>query len=190
VAPLADFAKEHLQPTSSLGSQLVGGHLLERSLLVFLAADARVFQDPSLSISLSVGGFRAVRASPRLAPVSCGDSGSCPVPRPVLELSATPCAATPAAREFALLENWLASCRSLQLPLHQIEAQQQSKGREVQRLLLQAHLQLRGDGDVGPALCLPLARAQGDGEPQTLTLPLMCHGKFSFAAPLPSAEQP
>lgn len=59
-----------------------------------------------------------------------------------------------------MLENWLASCRALQLPLHQIEAQQQSKGREVQRLLLQAHLQLRGDGDVGPALCVP----QADGE--------------------------
>lgn len=84
----------------------------------------------------------------------------CPAPRPVLKLSAAPSTATPAAREFALLEKWLASCRALQLPLHQIEAQQQTKGREVQRLLLQAHLQLRGDGDVGPALCVP----QADGE--------------------------
>src|ERR1019366_9595954 len=33
-------------------------------------------------------------------------------------------------------------------------------GREVQRLLLQAHLQQRGDGDVGPALYLQ----QQDGE--------------------------
>jgi len=59
---------------------------------------------------------------------------------------------TPAALEFALLEAWLASSRTLQLPLHHIESQQLTKGREVQRLLLQAHLQLRGDGDVGPAL--------------------------------------
>jgi len=68
--------------------------------------------------------------------------------------------ATPAAIEFALLESWLASSSALQLPLHQIEFQQQAKGREVQRLLLQAHLQQRGDGDVGPALYLQ----QQDGE--------------------------
>src|SRR5437667_4873341 len=67
---------------------------------------------------------------------------------------------TPAALEFALLQSWLASTSALQLPLHQIESQQQDKGREVQRLLLQAHLQHRGDGDVGPALCLH--RSSGD----------------------------
>jgi hypothetical protein len=61
---------------------------------------------------------------------------------------------TPAALEFALLQSWLASSSALQLPLHQIESQQQAKGREVQRLLLQTHLQLRGNGDVGPALCI------------------------------------
>jgi len=60
--------------------------------------------------------------------------------------------ATPAAVEFALLQSWLASGSSLQLPLHEIECQQQIRGREVQRLLLQAHLQQRGNGDVGPAL--------------------------------------
>ena len=63
--------------------------------------------------------------------------------------------ATPAAVEFALLQAWLASPSSRQLPLHQIESQQQDKGREVQRLLLQAHLQHRGGGDVGPAVRLP-----------------------------------
>src|SRR5258708_3647701 len=46
----------------------------------------------------------------------------------------------PALVEFSLLESWLASSSALQLPLHQIESQQQAKGREVQRLLLQAHL--------------------------------------------------
>src|SRR6202140_5063006 len=45
----------------------------------------------------------------------------------------------PAFVEFSLLESWLASSSALQLPLHQIESQQQAKGREVQRLLLQAH---------------------------------------------------
>ena len=48
----------------------------------------------------------------------------------------------------------MASSSALQLPLHQIETQQQAKGREVQRLLLQAHLQQRGNGDGGTALCL------------------------------------
>jgi hypothetical protein len=59
---------------------------------------------------------------------------------------------SPAALEFASLEVWLASRAALQLRLHHIESQQQTRGREVQRLLLQAHLQLRGVGDVGPAL--------------------------------------
>jgi len=63
----------------------------------------------------------------------------------------------PALVEFSLLESWLASSSALQLPLHQIESQQQAKGREVQRLLLQAHLQLRGNGDIGPALQLQQA---------------------------------
>jgi hypothetical protein len=64
----------------------------------------------------------------------------------------TPSCTSPAAVEFALLQAWLASASSLQLPLHHIESQQQDKGREVQRLLLQAHLQHRGSGDVGPAV--------------------------------------
>src|SRR5664279_659852 len=65
-----------------------------------------------------------------------------------------PADSRPAFVEFSLLESWLASATALQLPLHQIESQQQGKGREVQRLLLQAHLQLRGNGDIGPALQL------------------------------------
>jgi hypothetical protein len=63
--------------------------------------------------------------------------------------------ATPAAIEFALLESWLASTDALQLPLHEVESQRQTKGREVQRLLLQAHIERRGDGDVGPVLHVP-----------------------------------
>src|ERR1700687_1520765 len=80
-----------------------------------------------------------------------------PGPLPILEPQGSPTAlaTTPAALEFALLETWLASSRTLQLPLHEIESQQQTKGREVQRLLLQAHIQRRGDGAVGPALLVP-----------------------------------
>jgi hypothetical protein len=65
-----------------------------------------------------------------------------------------------ARQEFSSLEAWLSAPSTLQLPLHQIERQQQTKGREVQRLLLQAHLQRRGHGDMGPALCV----RQGDDE--------------------------
>src|SRR5580692_11098915 len=61
---------------------------------------------------------------------------------------------TPAYIQFSQMESWLASSDALQLPLHQIESQQQAKGREVQRLLLQAHLHHRGNGDMGPALQL------------------------------------
>src|ERR1700687_313863 len=80
-----------------------------------------------------------------------------PGPLPILEPQGSPTAVgtTPAALEFALLEAWLGSSHTLQLPLHEIESQQQTKGREVQRLLLQAHLDRRGDGDVGRALLVP-----------------------------------
>jgi hypothetical protein len=54
--------------------------------------------------------------------------------------------------EFALLEAWLSSAQVLQLPLHQVEAEQYTRSREVHRLLLQAHIQSRGTGDLGPAL--------------------------------------
>jgi len=60
--------------------------------------------------------------------------------------------AHPARQHFFLLEQWLASPPTLQLPLHQVECQQEQKGREVQRLLLQTHLQQRGQGAVGLAL--------------------------------------
>jgi hypothetical protein len=66
--------------------------------------------------------------------------------------TAAPLPPSPAAVEFALLQSWLSSSATLQLPLHAIEAQQSDKGREVLRLLLLAHLQQRGNGDVGP-LC-------------------------------------
>src|SRR5260370_42364234 len=66
----------------------------------------------------------------------------------------------PALIEFSRVESWLASSSTLQLPLDRIESQQKAKGREVQRLLLQAHLQHRGNGDVGSALKLQKA----DGE--------------------------
>jgi len=65
-----------------------------------------------------------------------------------------------ARQHFWQLEEWLASSQTRQLPLHQVESQQEPKGRELQRLLLETHIQQRGNGDVGPAL-----RVIRDGEP-------------------------
>jgi hypothetical protein len=61
---------------------------------------------------------------------------------------------TAASNAFHDLEQWLASPPSRSSPLHLVEQQQDLKGREVQRLLLQSHVDLRGPGDVGPALRL------------------------------------
>jgi len=65
---------------------------------------------------------------------------------------------TDASRAFHDLEQWLASPGTQTSPLHLIERQQDLKGREVQRLLLQSHVDLRGPGDIGPSLRV----AQGD----------------------------
>jgi len=57
-----------------------------------------------------------------------------------------------ARRGFSELEAWLSSRQTLQRPLHEVEREEEHKGREVQRLMLQAHVEQRGNGDVGPAL--------------------------------------
>jgi hypothetical protein len=69
---------------------------------------------------------------------------------------------TPAAVEFALLRSWLASRSVLKLLLHEIESRQQNGGREVQRLLLQAHLQQRGKRRCGSRAPLTLTRSGHD----------------------------
>jgi len=61
--------------------------------------------------------------------------------------------------EQADLEAWLFSPEAMALPLHEVEREQERHAREAQRLLLQAHLQARGSGDVGPALEV----VRGDG---------------------------
>src|SRR5213593_1056848 len=57
-----------------------------------------------------------------------------------------------ARSEFGTLETWLFSEETMSLPLDEIEREQEKRGREVQRLMLQAHIQARGGGDVGPAI--------------------------------------
>src|SRR5437016_2636876 len=96
---------------------------------------------------------------PNLPPSSCF--------APLLPLDAADSRAatalSPAQQEFSSLQAWLSAPRTLQLPLHQVECQQEQKGRALQRLLLQAHLQQRGPGDVGRALYV-----NQDGQKPTL----------------------
>src|SRR5947209_3338675 len=53
---------------------------------------------------------------------------------------------------FLQLETWLTSPETTDASEAQVEEQLQQRGRELLRLLLQAHLRQRGTGHVGPAL--------------------------------------
>src|SRR5438046_10553890 len=57
-----------------------------------------------------------------------------------------------ARNAFADLEHWLYSHTSTTHKLHSIEVEQERRGREVLRLMLQAHIDSRGDGCVGDGL--------------------------------------
>jgi hypothetical protein len=60
--------------------------------------------------------------------------------------------ASAARTAFADLEQWLYSHTSAAHKLHVVEGEQARRGREVLRLMLQAHIDSRGDGDVGQGL--------------------------------------
>jgi hypothetical protein len=53
---------------------------------------------------------------------------------------------------FADLEGWILSRETLAMTLDEVEREQEKRGRELQRRLLQAHMDERGPGDVGPAI--------------------------------------
>lgn len=53
---------------------------------------------------------------------------------------------------FGELEGWVMSAEACGLPEHEVERQIDTRGRDVMRLMLQAHLNRRGTGRVGPAL--------------------------------------
>ncbi len=74
---------------------------------------------------------------------------------PASALTSIPGAATPATaglQAFWGLERWLSSSPARGLGLSGIERESERQGREMLRLLLQAHVDGRGDGDVGRAL--------------------------------------
>jgi hypothetical protein len=52
---------------------------------------------------------------------------------------------------------------SHQLPLHDVEREQERRGREIQRLLLEAHVAQRGTGDVGLAVEVGATDSPGEG---------------------------
>jgi hypothetical protein len=89
---------------------------------------------------------------------------------------------TRARREFQALEAWLMSKESRQLPLHDLEREQERRGREIQRLLLQAHIAQRGTGDVGPAVEVRAADDTGTGELHTYRRLDPCHPQTIFGA--------
>src|SRR5207249_11525944 len=66
-----------------------------------------------------------------------------------------------ARNAFADLEHWLYSHTSTTHKLHSIEVEQERRGREVLRLMLQAHIDSRGDGCVGDGL---VGNPQGSSE--------------------------
>lgn len=63
-----------------------------------------------------------------------------------------PSAQQQARLQFHSLEDWLASDETLREGLRGVELGTETRGRELLRLLLQAHIHQRGLGDVGPAV--------------------------------------
>ena len=70
-----------------------------------------------------------------------------------------------ARQDFSEMEKWVMSPKALALPEHEIERGIERRSREVNRLLLQAHLQQRGTGHLGTHLKL----VSPEGEGKTLT---------------------
>lgn len=73
-----------------------------------------------------------------------------------------------ARQAFEALEGWILSRETRQLPMHEVEREQERRGREIQRLLLEAHVASRGYGDVGPAI--RVLSFEGETEP-------VCHSQ-------------
>jgi hypothetical protein len=77
---------------------------------------------------------------------------------------------------FRHIETWLTSDDTTCQSEAQVEEQLQGRGRELLRLLLQAHLRHRGTGDVGPALRVFAPSTQGDGDDAAAEHPVR-HGE-------------
>ena len=63
-----------------------------------------------------------------------------------------PTAWTQAHALIAWLKTWLSADETSLRPVHEVEVELERRGREICRWFLQGHMDLRGEGDVGPAL--------------------------------------
>ena len=79
-------------------------------------------------------------------------ASACTIPPHSLQERPDPTTLRDARREFDSLEKWLYCEDATALGLRGIELGQELRGRELMRLLLQAHVEHRGDGDVGTAI--------------------------------------
>lgn len=81
---------------------------------------------------------------------------------------------------FRQLETWLNSDAATTASEAQVEEQLDQRGRELLRLLLQAHLRQRGTGQVGPALCVfaapPVTGAAADASAEPPRVAGVRHG--------------
>jgi len=88
--------------------------------------------------------------------------------------------AAKAKKAFQELERWTFSKEAIGLASHEIEREIEKKGREVQRLMLQAHFEARGAGEKGPFLEVMRGEGNTEGEPQggaTLLSHRRMHGR-------------
>jgi hypothetical protein len=80
-----------------------------------------------------------------------------------------------ALEAFCDLEHYLASGAEAHRGLSEIEREAETRGREVVRRSLQAHLDARGDGDVGDALVVEGPDGPRGGKPQASPHPQPGH---------------
>jgi hypothetical protein len=77
---------------------------------------------------------------------------------------------------FRQLETWLTSDEATTASEAQVEEQLEQRGRELLRLLLQAHLRQRGTGQIGPALRVFSPPATADGSADASSEPHRADG--------------
>ncbi len=72
--------------------------------------------------------------------------------RAITKPSEKPFSLSAARKAFFDLEGWTMSEEALALAEHEVEAEMEDRGREAMHLMLQAHMNRRDTGNVGPAL--------------------------------------
>ena len=99
----------------------------------------------------AVAGFHPLRADQEAPTLMVTALSSV---SPAANDATTPSVGAKAHDAFTSLEEWALSDEVKQLPIHQVEREIADRSREVIRLLIQAHLDRRGNGDVGRAIAV------------------------------------